>query len=192
MIFFARYSSFFASGRFYLVRLFTGIVPRSNATGKRSKASDRKRPPPLDRVCRLNGHRRASGRSSAGPRLRARAHFPAKPSTTAFGVFAEDCRFELTGEDEPFARELTLFEEPDGDVIAWDMETDALASYYGAFCLGAAVLVNPATIVLGAQLHIFGSTWTWFRTGPRASSSWIGCGLGIGFPTSRASPSHPH
>ena len=82
---------------------------------------------------------------------------------TAFGIFAEDGRFDLACYSEPFARELILFEEPDGDVIAWDMETDAVASYGGAFCLGSEVLANPSAIMLSARLHIFSSVWTWLH-----------------------------
>jgi hypothetical protein len=85
--------------------------------------------------------------------------FQPTPIRTVRGVIAEDARLDLDDD----GRDLLCFLEPDGDIVAWDLERGLLGSWEGGFCLGRAVLANPATCMLGGCLNIFADVFTWLH-----------------------------
>ena len=85
--------------------------------------------------------------------------FQPMPIRTVQGVIAEDGRFDL--DDDGVS--LLCFLEPDGDIVAWDMERGTLGSWDGAFCLGQAALADPATCFLGGCLNIFADVFTFLH-----------------------------
>jgi hypothetical protein len=85
--------------------------------------------------------------------------FQRPPVRTVRGVIAEDGRFDL---DED-GTDLLCFLEPDGDIVAWDIESGDLGSWDGAFCLGAEAITNPGTFMLGGCLNVFADPFTWLH-----------------------------